>query len=119
MNVTDKNEALEIENFNLFEFLMQTDKYGISSWVYYVLIYIFLAYIYIKVFRTQKLPILKSVIVYVLIMIGAFVLLIFQVDAGLPIVYSLGIAVLLMLIVKIRYFLTERRSKKNGDHSES
>jgi hypothetical protein len=71
-----------------------------------------ISFIYAKVFRTRRLPILKSLIVYVLIGIGSFVLLIFQADAGLPIVPSLSVAVLLMAMVKIRYMLQNIRSSR-------
>lgn len=96
------------------ELMMQTDALGIYNWIYYVLIYILLIFIYNKVFRTRKLPILKSAIVYILIAIGSFMLLVFQIDAGLPIVYSLGVAVLLMLIVRIRYMIEKIRDRKQA-----
>jgi 4-hydroxybenzoate polyprenyltransferase len=105
-------EPVEIPEFNFIAFFMDTDKLGVYHWVYYVLIYAFLVYIYNKVFRTRKLPILKNAVVYLIIAVGAFVLLIFQVDAGLPIVYCLGIAVALMLMVRIRYFLEDRKARK-------
>lgn len=81
-------------------------------WTTYILIYVFLIYIYNKVFRVRKLPLLKDLIIYVLIGVGAFMLLLFQVDLGLPIVISLGVALGLMLTVRIRYFLLERNQKK-------
>lgn len=81
-------------------------------WVTYLLIFVLISFIYVKVFRTRKLPLLKSLIVYVLIAIGSVVLLIFQVDAGLPIVPSLSVAVLLMAIVKARYMLQNLRSPR-------
>lgn len=103
----------------LKELMMDTDRYGIANWVYFILIFALLIFIYNKVFRTRKLPILKSIILYVLLAIGAFMLLLFQVDAGLPIVYSLGVAVLLMLIVRIRKFIEARRAKRNGEGENS
>jgi hypothetical protein len=60
----------------------------------------------------RKLPLLKDLIVYLLLGVGSFLLLIFQLDAELPIIPSLAIAVLLMLIVRIRYWITERSGKK-------
>lgn len=81
-------------------------------WITYILIFVFLVYIYNKVFRVRKLPILKNLIVYLLMGLGAFLLLIFQIDAGLPMVFSLAIAVALMLMVRIRYFVEERSKKK-------
>jgi hypothetical protein len=114
-----EEEIVDIPEFSLYEFLGETDKFGMYNWIYYVLIYFFLIYIYNKVFRTRKLPILKNAIVYLIIAVGAFMLLIFQVDAGLPIVYSLGIAIALMLTVRIRYFLAERRAGKAEDKTKT
>lgn len=95
--------------------LMETDRFGVYNWVYFILIYMFLIFIYNKVFRTRRLPIIKNAIVYLLIAIGAFMLLIFQIDAGLPIVYSLGVAIFMMLLVRIRYFIEGRRKRKQSE----
>lgn len=83
-------------------------------WITYILIYVFLVYIYNKVFRVRKLPILKDAVIYLTIAVGAFVLLLFQLDLELPIVISLGVAVALMLTVRIRYWMLEREQRKNG-----
>jgi hypothetical protein len=82
-------------------------------WMTFILIYVFLVYIYNKVFRTRRLPLLKDLIIYLLIGVGAFILLLFQVDLELPIVVSLGVAITLMLIVKIRFMITEKFQKKS------
>jgi hypothetical protein len=71
-------------------------------WTTFIIIYIALAFIYNKVFRVRKLPLLKEAIVYLMLGVGAFILLLFQVDLGLPIVISLGAAIGLMVIVRIR-----------------
>ncbi|GGF82942.1 YlaH-like family protein [Paenibacillus aceti] len=90
----------------------------------YILIYVLVIFVYNKVFRSQqKLPLLKEIILYVLMAIGSFLLLIFQIDK-LPIIQCLLVAVVLMLMVRIRYFVEGRRSKKEksmpvtGDQSE-
>jgi hypothetical protein len=90
-----------------------------DNWIYYVLIFVFLVYIYNKVFRVRKLPLLKDLVIYALIALGAFVLLIFQVDANLPIVYSLAVAVGLMLTVRIRYFFLDRAKQKEESKDSS
>lgn len=77
----------------------------------FILIYVLLTYVYNKVFRTRKLPLLKDAIVYLLIGFGAFILLLFQHDLGLPIVQCLMVAVGLMLIVRIRYWIDERKGR--------
>jgi hypothetical protein len=92
---------------------MLTDWFREHLYITYILIYIFVAYVYNKVFRTRKLPVLKSLIVYLLLAIGSFMLLIFQVDARLPIIPSLAVAIFLMLLVRVRYFVESRKGRKS------
>lgn len=78
----------------------------------YFIIYAFLVYIFNAVFRVRKLPILKDLIIYLMIGLGAFILLIFQIDK-LPIIPCLAVAVGLMLMVKIRYYVEARQKRKS------
>jgi hypothetical protein len=94
-----------------------------------LIIFICITYIYNKVFRAEKLTIRQSVrkhlqavrnrewsisgrslLIYSLILIGSYMLLFFQ-EMGLPIIPSLLIAIGLMLIVRIRYWIQERNQK--------
>ncbi|UHA74146.1 YlaH-like family protein [Paenibacillus sp. 481] len=84
----------------------------------YVLIFVFVVYIFNKVFRVQKLPILKEILAYLMLALGSFLLLIFQIDK-LPIIQCLFVAVSLMFMVRIRYFVEERQRKKEGKNSEA
>jgi 4-hydroxybenzoate polyprenyltransferase len=79
----------------------------------YILIFIFLSYVYNKVFRTRKLPILKTVVIYILLAIGSMMLLFFQI-VGLPIVLCLSVAIFLMLLVRVRYFVEKRTGRKSS-----
>lgn len=81
-------------------------------WITFFIIFFGLAFVYNKVFRVQKLPILKEILVYLIMALGAFILLLFQLDLRIPIVPSLAIAVSLMLIVKIRYWVEGRQNKQ-------
>ncbi|MFD0692778.1 YlaH-like family protein [Paenibacillus sp. GCM10027628] len=90
---------------------MLTEWFGNHIYTTYVLIFIFMTYVYNKVFRTRKLPVLKALIIYVLLALGSAMLLVFQV-AGLPIVLSLAVAVFLMLLVRVRYFVEKRSGNK-------
>ncbi|HZG55887.1 YlaH-like family protein [Paenibacillus sp.] len=86
-------------------------------WITYAIIYALVTYVYNKVFRVRKLPLLKDAIIYLLIGVGTFVLLIFQMF-GLPIVLCLLVAVGLMLLVRVRYWVEGRERRKreaNGD----
>jgi hypothetical protein len=80
--------------------------------VTYILIFILLSFVYNKVFRTRKLPVLKALIIYLLIGVGSILLLFFQI-AGLPIILCLGVAVLMMLILRIRYFIEKRSGRRS------
>lgn len=78
----------------------------------YVLILVLIVFVYNKVFRAQqKLPLFKEIILYLLMALGSFLLLIFQIDK-LPIIQCLLVAVVLMLMVRIRYFVEGRRNKE-------
>lgn len=81
-------------------------------WVTFLLIYVMLVFVYNKVFRTRRLPLLKDLLVYLLIGAGGLLLLVFQIDLGLPIVYCLAVAILLMFIVRIRMWVTKRGNKE-------
>lgn len=81
--------------------------------VSYLLILAFTIYIFNSVFRPQaKLPLLKEVLVYMIIAMGSFVLMILQVDK-LPIIQCMGIAVLMMLMLRGRQ-LYDKYRKKSG-----
>jgi hypothetical protein len=90
----------------------------VQAWLYdhplitYILIFILIAFVYNKVFRVKKLPVIKEIIVYLLMAVGALFMWLFQLDIGLPIVQCLLIAVSLMLIVRIRYWVTDREKRK-------
>ncbi|AKG35717.1 YlaH-like family protein [Paenibacillus durus] len=78
----------------------------------YVVIFILLTYVYNRVFRVnQKLSLLKEVMLYALMALGSGILLIFQHDK-LPIIQCLLVAVGLMLLVRVRYFLEARQKRR-------
>lgn len=80
----------------------------------YIVIFVLVIFVYNKVFRNQqKLPILKEIILYLLMAIGSLMLLVFQIDK-LPIIQCLLVAVALMLMVRIRYFVEGRQKKKGA-----
>lgn len=84
--------------------------------VSYFLILGFTIYIFNKVFRanSEKLPILKEILVYVVMIFGAFVLMILQIDK-LPIIQCMGIAVLMMLMLRGRQLYDKWKDKRAGD----
>jgi hypothetical protein len=86
--------------------------FGTHMILTYILIFILLSFVYNKVFRTRKLPVLKALIVYLLMGAGSILLLFFQI-AGLPIILCLGVAVLMMLILRIRYFIEKRSGRRS------
>lgn len=78
------------------------------SFLTFVLLYISLVFVYAKVFRVRRLPILKEVVIYLLIGVGALILWMFQLDLQMPVVQSMAAALSLMLIVRIRMFFVNR-----------
>ncbi len=85
--------------------------FGNHLYITYLLIFIFMSYVYNKVFSTRKLPVLKTAIIYVLLAIGSVMLLVFQI-VGLPIVLCLTVAISLMFLVRIRYFIEKRSGNR-------
>ncbi|GGG89090.1 YlaH-like family protein [Paenibacillus radicis (ex Gao et al. 2016)] len=81
----------------------------------YFLILGFTIYIFNKVFRANnaKLPILKEILVYVVMVIGAFVLMILQIDK-LPIIQCMGIAVFMMLMLRGRQLYDQIKKRQSG-----
>lgn len=88
------------------------DWFSHHWYISYLIIFVLVAYVYNKVFRAQhKLPLWKEAILYVLMAIGCVLLLIFQIFR-LPIIQCLFVAVILMLMVRIRYLVEGRQKKK-------
>jgi len=78
----------------------------------YIVIFILLTYVYNRVFRVnQKLPVGKEIVLYLMMALGSGMLLIFQHDK-LPIIQCLLVAVGLMLLVRVRYFVEARQKRK-------
>lgn len=105
----------QIQKFDWGTFWTDTHSFfGIPMYnvVTFLLIFAAISYIYDNVFRTRKLPVLKNVVVYGLILIGSFFLLVFQLDADMPILYSLSVAIGLMVMYKVRVLIDKRKSGK-------
>jgi len=69
-------------------------------------------YIFNAVFRVQRLPLLKEVLVHLIMAIGAFVLFILQIDK-LPIIQCMAVAIIMMMMLRGRQ-LYDKLRKKNG-----
>lgn len=103
----------QIQAFDWGKFWTDTHSFfGIPMYnvVTFLLIFSAISYIYDNVFRTKKLPVLKNAVVYGLILIGSFFLLVFQLDADMPILYSLSVAIGLMVMYKVRVMIDKRKS---------
>jgi len=92
---------------------MLTVWFSDHIYISYLLIFVFMTYVYNKVFRTRKLPVLKAAVIYLLLAVGAVLLLFFQL-VGLPIIMCLAVAVFLMLLVRVRYFVEKRSGRKSS-----
>ena len=97
---------------------------GFTEWfadhllITYLIIFAFTVFIYNKVFRVRKLPILKEIIVYIMIGLGSLMLLLFQVDASLPIIPSLAVAIIMMVMYHFRVMYVTWRNKTRQDQSK-
>lgn len=97
---------------------------GLTLWlaehpiITYIFIVAALIYIFNAVFRPRRLPILKDALVYVLILLGGLLLVFFQTRVGLPIVHSFAVAIILMLTVRIRMWVSNRRNKQTDSKSQ-
>ncbi|WP_127533038.1 YlaH-like family protein [Paenibacillus kobensis] len=78
----------------------------------YVIILACIMYIFNAVFRVQRLPILKEVVVHLVMAIGAFVMFILQIDK-LPIIQCMSVAIIMMMMLRGRQ-LYDKLRKKNG-----
>lgn len=92
------------EGFNLQVWLAE------HPLITYLFMVVSMIYIFNAVFRPRKLPLLKDLLVYALILLGGLLLLFFQNRVGLPIVHGFAVAIALMLIVRIRSWMSRRRS---------
>ncbi|ALS27328.1 YlaH-like family protein [Paenibacillus cisolokensis] len=82
--------------------------------VSYLLILGCTIYIFNKVFRAQRLPLLKEVIVYLMMALGSFVLLILQIDK-LPIIQCMAVAVAMMLLLRMRQLYDKWKNRRGED----
>jgi|SRR5690625_1404821 len=98
-------------NFSIiFELLL--DNFGTSInffWVFYILNFIF-GIISYKLGFAKKLPLIKSVVIYILFAIGVFVITIFSI-LGLPITESLIIIALVLAIYRFRLHNQRKKNK--------
>lgn len=97
-------DKLNVENVNKANF-----------WKYYVLNLIFSIIAY-KLGFARELPFKKEILVYIMLMLGVFILTIFNL-LGLPITESLIIISLVLGIYRYRLHLTRKRKKEAKDPS--
>ncbi|MFC4599385.1 YlaH-like family protein [Cohnella hongkongensis] len=81
----------------------------------YILIVACTIYIFNSVFRVGRLPILKEIVVHIVLALGCLVLLLLQLDK-LPIIQCMGVAVAMMLLLRLRQLYDKRKAhRKNKD----
>lgn len=98
--------------FLVFDFLLNT--YGVENlfWIFYVLNLV-LAVIAYKLGFAKKLPRMKSIIVYILLIIGIYIITIFSTVMRMPSVESLIVINLVLAIYRTRLYF-QRKSKKEN-----
>lgn len=80
----------------------------------YLLILAFTIYIFNAVFRMGKLPILKEILVYIIMAAGCLILLVLQIDK-LPIIQCMGVAVAMMVLVRLRQIYDKWKGSQDSD----
>ncbi|MFP5111131.1 YlaH-like family protein [Bacillaceae bacterium C204] len=86
-------------------FFIELTDVKTAVWLQYVYIVILAAIVY-KLGFAKKLPLLKNIVIYVCLLIGCFVMLIFS--YALPIAEGLAGAAVLLIIYKIRLHQTKK-----------
>lgn len=79
----------------------------------FAVLYFGLAFVYVKVFRERKLPVLKEAVIYLLMAVGAMILWLMQLDLRMPVVQCMLAALSLMAVVRLRIVYLER-SRRSG-----
>jgi YlaH-like protein len=88
-----------------FRFFIELTDVKTAVWLQYVYIVILAAIVY-KLGFAKKLPLLKNIVIYICLLIGCFVMLIFS--YALPIAEGLAGAAVLLIIYKIRLHQTKK-----------
>ena len=103
-----------MDNFSFFVFDMILNQFGVENifWVFYVLNLI-LSVIAYKLGFARKLPILQSFIVYVLLLIGVYILTIFSTVMRMPSVESLIVINLVLVIYRTRLHFQRKAKNEN------
>lgn len=86
-------------------FFIELTDVKTAVWLQYVYIVILAAIVY-KLGFAKKLPLLKNIVIYLCLLIGCFVMLIFS--YALPIAEGLAGAAVLLIIYKIRLHQTKK-----------
>jgi hypothetical protein len=86
-------------------FFIELTDVKTAVWLQYLYIVILSAIVY-KLGFAKKLPLLKNIVIYICLLIGCFVMLIFS--YALPIAEGLAGAAVLLIIYKIRLHQTKK-----------
>ncbi|WP_156290466.1 YlaH-like family protein [Oceanobacillus salinisoli] len=102
-----------MENFRLvFDFVLEWNGTDNIFWIFYVLNLI-LSIIAYELGFAKKLPVLKTVIVYILLLIGVYILTIFSTVMRMPSVESLIVINLVLAIYRTRLHFQRKSNKEN------
>ncbi len=97
---------MKMEGFSpSLRFFIELTDVKTAVWLQYLYIVILAAIVY-KLGFAKKLPLLKNIVIYICLLIGCFVMLIFS--YALPIAEGLAGAALLLIIYKIRLHQTKK-----------
>ncbi|WP_040204755.1 YlaH-like family protein [Neobacillus jeddahensis] len=86
-------------------FFIELTDVKTAVWLQYLYIVILSAIVY-KLGFAKKLPLLKNIVIYIFLLIGCLIMLVFS--YALPIAEGLACAALLLIIYKIRLHQTKK-----------
>ncbi|WP_085992513.1 YlaH-like family protein [Oceanobacillus senegalensis] len=102
-----------MDNFRLvFDYILEINGTDNIFWIFYVLNLV-LSVIAFELGFAKKLPILKTVIVYIMLLIGVFIITIFSTVMRMPSVESLIVINLVLAIYRTRLHFQRKNKKEN------
>lgn len=99
----------------VFDYILEMNGTDHIFWIFYVINLILSAVAYQLGFA-KKLPVLKNIIVYILLMLGTFVVTIFSTVMRMPTVECL---IIIIFVLGIYRFRLHRERKNREDEQES
>jgi len=97
----------------IFDFLLETNGVDNIFWIFYVLNLVF-AIIAYELGFAKKLSLIKTIIIYLLLVVGNYIITIFSI-LGMPMTESLIIITIVLAIYRTRLHFQRKAGKEKTD----